>query len=149
MKIREITKPDITDEQIEKIMDSPYVSVGKKLPSNYTIWRGVSEDSGSGMATYGTGLYTTTDKKYASQYGKLQKMDYSALPDFPIRFKNNNDYEIWLQSAYNVLGFDGPREFNDEYNDIRHFVHDALGYDGIQIGTGRDIIFVKYPKNKR
>lgn len=148
MKISEIIQSKISDDQIEKIMDSPYISVGKKLPSTYTIWRGVSEETGSGMATYGTGLYTTTNKKYASQYGKLQKLNKDVLPDFPIRFKNNNDYEIWLQQAQKILGFDGPRGFNEKYNDIRYFVHDALGYDGIQIGTGKDIIFVKYPKNR-
>lgn len=135
---------NISDKQIEKIMNGRYEKVGLKLPSKYTLWRGVG-NSGKGMASYGTGLYTTTSKKYASQFGKVVQMGSDALPDFPIRFDTINDYELWLQNAYKVLGFDGPREFNEAYNDIRHFVHGQLGFDGIQIGTGRDIMFVQYP----
>lgn len=135
---------NISDEQIEQIMNGRYEQVGLKLPSKYTLWRGVG-NSGKGMASYGTGLYTTTSKKYASQFGKVVQMGSDALPDFPIRFATINDYELWLQNAYKVLGFDGPREFNETYNDIRHFVHGQLGFDGIQIGTGRDIMFVQYP----
>lgn len=150
MRFREIiiNESQVTDDQIETIMDSHYVSVGKKLPSRYTIWRGVGEESGNGMATYGTGLYTTTNKKYASQYGKLQKMDNTALPDFPIRFKTINDYQVWLQNAIKILGYTDQRDFIKDYPDVRLFVNSLLGYDGIQIGTGNDIIFVKYP-NKR
>jgi hypothetical protein len=134
----------ISDDAIEKIMSGRYEKVGLRLPSRYTLWRGIG-NSGSGMATYGTGLYTTTNRRYASQFGKVVRMGSESLPDFPIRFATYGDYELWLQNVYVVLGFDGPREFNSVYNDIRHFVHGVLGFDGIQIGLGRDIMFVQYP----
>lgn len=137
----------IPDDIIEKIFDSYYVKVGKKLPSNYTIWRGISDESGNGMASYGTGLYTTTNKKMASQYGKVIKLDRDALPDFPLRFDTINDFEIWMGQTIDILGYDDKRDFTKDYPDLRNFVT-KLGYDGIQIGKGNDIIFVKYPKNK-
>lgn len=138
---------DISDDTIEKIFDNYYIKVGKKLPSKYTIWRGISDESGNGMASYGTGLYTTTNKKMASQYGKVIKMDRDALPDFPIRFDTINDFEIWMGKTIDILGYDDKRDFTKDYPDLRHFIQ-KLGYDGIQIGKGNDIIFVKYPKNK-
>ena len=100
----------IPDDIIEKIFDNHYIKVGKKLPSNYTIWRGISDESGNGMASYGTGLYTTTNRKMASQYGKVIKMDRDALPDFPLRFNTINDFEIWMFLVPGPLYLPSARE---------------------------------------
>ena len=45
----------VTDDQIEQILNGRYESYGLKLPTQYTLWRGSSSESGRGMATYGTG----------------------------------------------------------------------------------------------
>lgn len=141
-----VNNKTFSDDIIEKIFDSNYVKFGKKLPSRYTIWRGVSDDSGSGMATYGTGLYTTTNKKMAQGYGTVKKMDYDSLPDFPLRFDTINDFEIWIGQTMDILGYDDKRKFAKDYPDLRNFIK-KLGYDGIQIGSGNDIFFVKYTKS--
>jgi hypothetical protein len=137
----------IPDDIIKKIFNSQYVKVGIKLPARFTIWRGVSDKSGSGMATYGTGLYTTTNKKMASQYGNVVKLDRDSLPTFPLRFDTINDFEIWIGITIDILGYDDKRDFTKDYPDLRYFIS-KLGYDGIQIGKGNDIFFVKYPKVK-
>jgi hypothetical protein len=141
-----VSSVSIPDDIIEKIFDNHYVKEGKKLPTRFTIWRGVSDESGSGMASYGTGLYTTTNKKMAARYGKVIRMDMDALPDFPLRFDTINDFEIWMGQTIDILGYDDKRDFSSDYPDLRHFIK-KLGYDGIQIGKGDDIFFVKYPKN--
>ena len=137
---------DIPDEIIEKIFDNYYVKVGKKLPSTFTIWRGISDQTGNGMASYGTGLYTTTNRKLAAKYGKVIKLDRQALPDFPLRFDTINDFEIWMGNTIDILGYSNKLDFYVDYPDLRFFVT-KLGYDGIQIGKGKDIIFVKYPRS--
>lgn len=147
-KLRENAN-QIPDDQLDKILSNPRVSVGLKLPRNATIWRGISDQTGSGMATYGTGLYTTTSKAHASKFGKVTKMEPDALPDFPLRFDSHNDYQIWLQQAQKVLGFSDNRDFVKVYDDIRTFVHALGDFGGIQIGKGRDIMFVKYYKDGR
>ncbi len=137
---------DISDEIIEKIFGNQYVKDGKKLPSTFTIWRGISDETGNGMASYGTGLYTTTNRKLAEKYGKVIKLDKKSLPDFPLRFDTINDFEIWMGNTIDILGYSDKRDFSSDYPDLRNFVT-KLGYDGIQTGKGTDIVFVKYPRS--
>lgn len=135
----------ISDDIKEKILSDYRVARGLKLSDKTQLWRGESEESGSGMNTLGMGLYFTADKKYAAQFGKVVPISRTYLPDNPLRFKTNNDYEIWLQTAQRLLGYPSNREFVEDYNDIGEFVRSLdPTIDGIQIYTGRDAIFVLY-----
>ena len=154
LESRTADDPDKLDQLvIDEILSNGRVNIGLKVPKSVRIWRGVSQESGEGGATYGTGLYTTRSKKeaqdYAGKTGRVVEMDISDLPQNPLRFKTINDFQIWLQQSYGVLGFNGPREFNKKYPDLRDFIR-GLGedIDGIQIGEGSDSIFVNYGGRK-
>lgn len=136
----------VSPEQAKKILSSFYLQRGVKIGKNTRLWRGVSEDSGSGMATFGTGLYFTADKKRAKIYGDVVEIGRSSLPDNPFRFDTNNNYEIWLHETRGILGYDDMREFATAYYDVRTLVQaiDPTA-DGIQVMTGADAMFVVYP----
>ena len=136
----------VSPEQAKKILSSFYLQRGVKIGKNTRLWRGVSEDSGSGMATFGTGLYFTADKKRAKIYGDVVEIGRSSLPDNPFRFDTNNNYEIWLPETRGILGYDDMRDFATAYHDVRTLVQ-AIdpSADGIQVMTGADAMFVVYP----
>ena len=136
----------VSPEQAQKILSSFYLQRGVKIAKNTRLWRGVSEDSGSGMATYGTGLYFTANKKRAAIYGDVIEISRSSLPDNPFRFDTNNNYEIWLHETRGILGYDDMRDFATAYYDVRTLVQaiDPTA-DGIQVMTGADAMFVVYP----
>lgn len=136
----------VSPEQAQKILSSFYLQRGVKISKNTRLWRGVSEDSGSGMATYGTGLYFTANKKRAKIYGDVTEISRSSLPDNPFRFDTNNNYEIWLHETRGILGYDDMRDFATAYHDVRTLVQaiDPTA-DGIQVMTGADAMFVVYP----
>lgn len=136
----------VSPEQAQKILSSRYLNRGVKIGKNTRLWRGVSEDSGSGMATYGTGLYFTANRKRAKIYGEVIEIGRSNLPDNPFRFDTNNNYEIWLHETREILGYDDMRKFATAFYDVRTLVQ-AIdpSADGIQVMTGADAMFVVYP----
>ena len=136
----------VSPEQAQKILSSFYLQRGVKISKNTRLWRGVSENSGSGMATYGTGLYFTANKKRAKIYGDVTEISRSSLPNNPFRFDTNNNYEIWLHETRGILGYDDMRDFVTAYHDVRKLVQaiDPTA-DGIQVMTGADAMFVVYP----
>lgn len=142
-----LLREDITPEIKQKLLTDWRVARGLKIPSKAAVWRGVSADSGSGMASYGQGLYTTLSKAMAKQYGDVIEMDrYEHLPQSPLRFRTVNDYQIWEQSVAKAMGFTDMRDFNTKYHDVSHWVRELdPNVDGIQIGTGKDAFFVKWP----
>jgi hypothetical protein len=136
----------VSPESAKKILSSFYLQRGTKIGKNTRLWRGVSADSGSGMATYGTGFYFTADRKRAKIYGDVVEIDRSNLPLNPFRFNTNNDYEVWLYETGETLGYDDPRAFANAYQDVRFLVQAIDPYaDGIQVMTGSDAMFVRYP----
>lgn len=142
----------ITPDKAQTILTNPRVATGLKLGAKARVWRGVSPDSGSGMATYGLGIYTTGDRRYAEQFagddGEVIEVGASDIPQNPLRFKTVNDFQIWKQQAQKELGFNSSREFAERYDDFADFIRDvAPEADGIQISTGKDAIFVKYPED--
>lgn len=136
----------VSPEDAKKILSSRYLERGTKIGKNTRLWRGVSKDSGSGMATYGTGLYFTADKKRARIHGDVIEIGRSNLPNNPFRFDTNNNYEIWLHETREILGYDDMREFVTAFYDVRTLVQ-AIdpSADGIQVMTGADAMFVVYP----
>lgn len=112
---------------------------------NITAYRGVGEEGGTGVAMYGIGLYTTLDKKYASQYGKVSVVDNSLLPNNPLHFKTQNDFNVWEQELAKQLGI-RKSELYADYG-VEQYLN-KLGYDGLMIGTGKDtdlISFIESP----
>ena len=144
----------IPDEVKKEILSNFRVSRGLKVGKKTKIWRGVGpertgEESGSGTAVYGQGLYTTADKKYAKDFagddGRLLEIEQQYLPQNPLRFDTQNDFQIWFQQAQKSMGYDNVRDFNKDYQDFTDFIR-ALDpdIDGIQLYTGKDAVYVSY-----
>lgn len=109
---------------------------------NINAYRGVSENSGTNPAFYGLGLYTTLDKNYASQYGDIIKIDSKQLPDNPLHFKTQNDFNIWEQELARELGIRKKELYSDTYG-VEQYIK-QLGYDGLMIGTGKDTDLISF-----
>ncbi len=118
---------------------------------NITAYRGTSENTGNNGAFYGLGLYTTLDKKYASKYGDVEIVDNSLLPDNPIKFKTQNDFEIWKQDLASQLGIRYSELEGSDYGIEKYIT--KLGYDGLMIGSGKDTDLISFKesiqKNKK
>ena len=93
------------------------------------------------------GLYTTTSFKFAKQYGKVIEMSRGeALPDNPLRFRRQSEWELWLQRYDQYHGILGARDRGQKHNDIGDYIRMVFPHaDGVQIGTGNDVIFVTWP----
>lgn len=142
--------PEVRDEVLNSWWSA---KIGLKAGAKARFWRGVNPNSGGGMATYGTGLYITGSRAHAKEFaeeGRVIEMDRYDLPQNPFWFRTINDYEIWVQRIWGLMGFDGPRAFNaSPYGDVRKLVA-AISpeVDGIQISTGKDALFVNYQGRK-
>ena len=102
-------------------------------------YRGESAESGSNIALYGRGIYSTTSRSYASKFGKVRKVEVNELPLKPLRFKS----DMW----FNEFGYDLQRKYGSDWfksNGYTEGVIREMGFDGVTIGTGKDMIIVKY-----
>lgn len=125
---------------------------GQQVDENVKItWRGQSSAAGKGIgkAVLGKGLYSTTNRRdadlYASNHDDGQVIRLrNAVPKNPLVLKSYTDWDGWLaDQVINKLGM-RMSEFNAKYGDPGAYVR-TLGYDGVQIGSGRDADFVLYP----
>lgn len=121
---------------------------GLKVRATAKLYRGVTERSGSNAFTYGRGLYTTLDRKEAAEWGRVIEMDHAALPQNPIRFDSINRWNEWQQFiAYDLLGFRRLSEFEQKAGTPEQWIRELdPTIDGVQIGTGKDAFFVKFPE---
>ena len=106
-------------------------------------YRGESSHSGTNMANYGRGIYSTTSRSYASKYGKVRRVEVEELPFRPLRFKS----DIW----FNEFGYELERKYGSDWfksNGYAEGVIRKMGFDGVTIGTGKEMIIVKYPDIK-
>lgn len=110
--------------------------------NNIVAYRGISESSGSNPAFYGLGLYTTLDYKYAKQYGDVLVVDNKFLPDNPLKFRTQNDFQIWEQELARQLGVKKRELYSSDYG-VEQYIK-RLGYDGLMIGTGKDTDLVSF-----
>lgn len=141
--LSESALPRATPEQQEKILSDWRVKRGPKVGVNTKLWRGESEDSGNGMATYGQGYYFTTNRSYAKQYGDVVEVSRDSLPWGCLRFETINDQQIWTQQAEQTLGLKGRwHQYFHDYSDFLRAIDPEI--DGLQIGKGKDAIFVKF-----
>lgn len=136
----------VPSEIAERILSDWRVKRGVKIPASARLWRGESEESGSGMATYGLGFYFTADKKYAARYGTVREVPRSMLPWNCLRFDTINDFEIWYQSAFKILGYTDNRSVWNDFAGMDEFIrYIDPTVDGLQIGKGKEAMFVLYP----
>jgi hypothetical protein len=113
------------------------------------VFRGTGKDGGTGMSMYGSGLYTAAAKKEAAKYGKVTKLPADSLPKNPLQFKTDLDFKQWEYETARKLGVD-KRDLYGLNKGVESIVQ-PMGYDGITIGQGKDMIAVKYgepPKSK-
>lgn len=106
-------------------------------------YRGESNYSGTNMANYGRGIYSTTNRSYASKYGKVRRVEVEELPFRPLRFKS----DMW----FNEFGYELERKYGSDWfksNGYTEGVIRKMGFDGVTIGTGKEMIIVKYPDIK-
>lgn len=112
---------------------------------NITAYRGISEETGSNAAMYGLGLYTTLDKSYAKKFGNVEIVDNNLLPDNPLKFRTQNDFQMWEQDLASQLGIKYSELLGSDYG-IEKYVK-KLGYDGLMIGTGKDTDLISFKDN--
>lgn len=98
-------------------------------------------ETNTGLAMYGQGRYTTTDKSYAKKFGNVRKAELDELPVSPLRLKTIGGFQLLEQEI--------ARKYNVNYRDLytKMDVSDMItkmGYDGLTLGTGKDMIIVKY-----
>ena len=106
-------------------------------------YRGESAESGSNIALYGRGIYSTTSRSYASKFGKVRKVEVNELPFKPLRFKS----DMW----FNEFGYDLQRKYGSDWfksNGYTEGVIRKMGFDGVTIGTGKEMIIIKYTEFK-
>lgn len=110
--------------------------------NNVIAYRGESENTGTNPAFYGLGLYTTLDSKYAKQYGNVSIIDKNLLPDNPLKFKTQNDFNIWEQELAKELGIRKRELYSNDYG-VEQYIK-KLGYDGLMIGSGKDTDLISF-----
>lgn len=109
-----------------------------------SAYRGEQNDRAevnTGLAIYGQGRYTTTDRSYAKKFGNVRKAELDELPVLPLRLKTIGGFQLLEQEV--------ARNHNINYRDLytKMDVSDMIvkmGYDGLTLGTGKDMIIVKY-----
>ena len=102
-------------------------------------YRGESADSGTNIALYSKGIYSTTNRSYASKFGKVRQVEVKELPLKPLRFKS----DMW----FNEFGYDLQRKYGSDWfksNGYTEGVIRKMGFDGVTIGTEKEMIIVKY-----
>lgn len=114
--------------------------------SNKSFYRGErtkqeESNENTGLAFYGQGLYITSDKKYAEKFGDVKIIDPEFLPHHPAHFETQLDFE---QFEYEIAAqYKLPRRYLYLSMDVSDLFQ-KLGYDGVTIGRGKDMIVVSY-----
>lgn len=147
----EETPSKLTPDQVAKALDtSRWLDLGLKLGKAQKVYRGTSDRTGRNTANFGRGLYTTTDKKEAAQYGAVSEMDRDVLPKNPIRFSDEGRFREWESFvAREIFGYRRLGDFEAEHGIPDQWVRELdPAIDGIQIGTGHGTFFVTFPTIK-
>lgn len=134
---------ELNDIEYPKSCES-YKINGNWNRGNITAYRGeqvANSETNTGVAIYGQGRYTTTSKSYASKYGKVRSAEYDELPSKPLRLRTAENFQLLEQEV--------ARQHNVNYRDLyKHMdVSDMImrmGYNGLTIGSGKDMIIVRY-----
>lgn len=100
-----------------------------------------NRDHNTGTAMYGQGRYSTTNKKYASKFGKVRTIDYEEMPAKALSFKNVTSFEMFEQALAEEHNIDKRHMYRNQ--DLSVIIK-KMGYDGITIGPKKDMIIVSY-----
>lgn len=111
-----------------------------KMPTE--VYRGVGKEGGTGMSMFGSGLYTAAARKEAAKYGKVNKFGADSLPKNPLQFRNEMDFKQWEYEMARKMGI-SRKDLYAPNTGVESLVK-PLGYDGITIGQGKEMIAVKY-----
>lgn len=112
--------------------------------SNITAYRGESSDSGTGMAVYGRGIYSSQRKATARKYGTVRVVSYEELPYRPFRVKSEVAYEL-LESIFRKYCLSKGMSLQNFYNSEGLVAYlKYKGFDGLTIGIAPDNIIVKW-----
>lgn len=136
-------------QELEMPKGANYIYYNKPFSRAKTVaYRGefkenIGSGSNTGTAIYGQGIYTTTNKTYAKKFGDVREVSIDELPSVPLRFNNQNDFNQFEYILSESLGI----KKTDLYlvGEINEIIC-KLGYDGATIGSGKDMIIVKYFK---
>lgn len=147
-----VNENDIDPLMAQQILDHKYCHYGLKVGHSYSFWRGESEYSGSGMASWGLGKYITTNKKLAKKYagknGMLHQLNRHDVPYDLIRFDSSWEFDIWFQDTMKILGVDDKRTMNKRFDSLDKLFRSLdASIKGIQIGKGNDVIICIYGEN--
>lgn len=154
-RIEEQRKKDIESKlNAEKIANRKTIELPKSIEqylvnrnwsrakvSAYRGEKNLRAEVNTGTAMYGQGRYTTTDKSYAKKFGDVRAADLDELPVYPLRLRTVGGFQLMEQEI--------AREHGVNYRDL-YTKMDAsemiqkMGYDGLTLGTGKDMIIVKY-----
>lgn len=123
-----------------------YIVNGQWSRTKISAYRGEQDKSAqtnTGLAMYGQGKYTTTDKSYAKKFGNVRSVELEDLPIHPLRLKTMGGFQILEQE----IARNNNVNYRDLYSemDVSDMVT-KMGYDGLTLGTGKDMIIVKYYK---
>lgn len=142
----------LTPEQKAQALDETrWLDRGLKIGAGQKLYRGTSERSGRGTAEYGKGLYVTTDRAQAEQFGNVVEMSRSDLPSNPLRFRDEATFRAWESFVRReVLGIRSNQEFEQKHGIPDQWIRNLLdpSIDGVQLGTGHGAFFVKFSPNE-
>ena len=105
-----------------------------------------NRDHNTGTAMYGQGRYSTTNKKYASKFGKVRTVDYEEMPAKPLSFKDVPSFEMFEQELAKEHNIDKRHMYRNQ--DLSVIIK-KMGYDGITIGPKPDMIIVSYETKRK
>jgi len=137
-----------TDQQKKKIINTErFLDIGLKIGGKTKLYRGISDTTGTHSAVYGKGLYVSTNKKEAAEFGKVIEMQRNDLPSKPLRFRDAMTFQNWESYIYrDVLNFRRRSEFEQKFGTPDEWIPLLGDYDGVQIGEGNGAFFVKFTK---
>lgn len=154
-KIQEAKR--IEQENYQKFIEAEYLEMPDTIDSNFIvprsfyskirmnnkIYRGeqASYDGkeNTGVAMFGQGLYTTTNKKYASLYGKVREVEVDETPSIPLVLKDETSFNHFVNETCRKYGFSKSMLSEDISKVIQ-----KMGYDGLVFGPKNDMIIVNY-----
>ena len=166
-EIEEAKKEKEMAENLKEFENKEFLSIPKnieRLRSNYlykehyfsrqdlykSTYRGeqsrANRDHNTGTAMYGQGRYSTTNRKYASKFGKVRTVDYEEMPSKALSFKNAAAFEMFEQELAREHNIDKRHMYRNQ--DLSVIIK-KMGYNGVTIGPKSDMIIVSYETKKK
>ena len=127
-------------EELEQTYVSSYMSDKNCLFSDKAC---ITLTSSVYLTTLGlTMVFDSIDKNYAKKYGEVFEVDNDLLPNNPLMFKTQNDFQIWEQLLAQKLNIRKNKLYSNNYG-VEQYIK-RLGYDGLMIGSGKDTDLISF-----